>query len=67
MLKCSFPALLPDWLAWNEFESSGKTFSVVIQLMQHIRPVARGGVVGVPTPPSGINVYLIQVKPFDYF
>ena len=34
------------------------------------RPVARGGVGGVPTPPSGINDihnfnYLIQEKPFD--
>ena len=33
------------------------------------RPVARGGVVGVPTPPSGINDihnfnYLIQERPF---
>ena len=37
-----------------------------------IRPVARGGVGGVPTPPSGINDihnfnYLIQERPFDCF
>ena len=36
------------------------------------RPVARGGVGGVPTPPSGINDihnfnYLIQERPFDCF
>ena len=47
----------------------------VINLEHHsrvYRPVARGGVVGVPTPRSGINDidnfnYLIQERPFDCF
>ena len=43
-----------------------------IMIAIFFRPVARGGVGGVPTPPSGINDihnfnYLIQERPFDCF
>ena len=60
----------------NAMEASVANVVIMEALPPHqrrlFRPVARGGVGGVPTPPSGINDihnfnYLIQERPFDCF